>query len=207
MKSKFLQVLFLSILYNLVFTGILSGQAWNFIKERDGIKIYTRNEEDNPVKSFRGEMDLVASMEQISKIIGSIESFDWWADDISEIKVLDYSREKYIKYYLVYDVPWPLEDRDLCVETLITNDTIKGTRLVKATPLVGVIPEKPDKVRIKNYWQSWTIEPAGAGILHLTLEGSVDPGGSIPAWIINMVIADTPLSIMRQVKEQVGKVK
>lgn len=207
MKLKFLQLLFLSILYNLVFTGILSGQAWNFIKERDGIKIYTRNEEDNPVKSFRGEMDLEASMEQISKIIGSIESFDWWADDISEIKVLDYSREKYIKYYLVYDVPWPLEDRDLCVETLITNDTVKGTRLVKATPLVGVIPEKPDKVRIKNYWQSWTIEPAGDGILHLTLEGSVDPGGSIPAWIINMVIADTPLSIMRQVKEQVGKVK
>ena len=207
MKLKFLQVLFLSILYNLVFTGILSGQAWNFIKERDGIKIYTRNEEDNPVKSFRGEMDLVASMEQISKIIGSIESFDWWADDISEIKVLDYSREKYIKYYLVYDVPWPLEDRDLCVETLITNDTIKGTRLVKATPLVGVIPEKPDMVRIKNYWQSWTIEPSGEGILHLTLEGSVDPGGSIPAWIINMVIADTPLSIMRQVKEQLGKLK
>jgi hypothetical protein len=195
------------MLINLVFTGILSGQDWKFIKERDGIKIYTRNEEDNPVKSFRGEMDLKASMEQISKIIGSIESFDWWADDISEIKVLDYSREKYIKYYLVYDVPWPLEDRDLCVETLITNDTVKGTRLVKATPLVGVIPEKPDMVRIKNYWQSWTIEPAGAGILHLTLEGSVDPGGSIPAWIINMVIADTPLSIMRQVKEQLGKVK
>lgn len=207
MKLKFLQVLFFTILYNLVFTGILSGQDWKFIKERDSIKIYTRNEEDNPVKSFRGEMDLEASMEQISKIIGSIESFDWWADDISEIKVLDYSREKYIKYYLVYDVPWPLEDRDLCVETLITNDTVKGTRLVKATPLVGVIPEKPDMVRIKNYWQSWTIEPAGDGILHLTLEGSVDPGGSIPAWIINMVIADTPLSIMRQVKEQLGKVK
>ena len=205
MKLKFLQVLFLSILYNLVFTGILSGQAWNFIKERDGIKIYTRNEEDNPVKSFKGEMDLVASMEQISKIIGSIESFDWWADDISEIKVLDYSREKYIKYYLVYDVPWPLEDRDLCVETLITNDTIKGTRLVKATPLVGVIPEKPDKVRIKNYWQSWTIEPAGAGILHLTLEGSVDPAGAIPTWIINMVITNTPMNVMTKAREQVEK--
>jgi hypothetical protein len=71
----------------------------------------------------------------------------------------------------------------------------------------GVIPEKPGMVRIKNYWQSWTIEPAGSGVLHFTLEGSVDPGGSIPSWIVNMVIADTPLSIMRQVQEQLGKLK
>jgi hypothetical protein len=76
-------------------------------------------------------------------------------------------------------------------------------RTVRATPLEGVVPEKPDLVRIKNYWQQWTMVPIGKGMLHLTLEGSVDPGGNIPSWLINMVITETPLKIMRKVIEQV----
>jgi len=203
MKLKFFQIFLIAAIYNLVFMGNLSAQTWNFIKERDGIKVYTRSEENTALKSFKGETYLKTDMAEISKVIGKIESFDWWDDDISEIKVLDYEEEKHIRYYLVYDVQWPFSDRDLCVEALINNDPITGRRVVRATPLFGVIPEKPGLVRIKNYWQQWTMETAGNEMIHLTLEGSVDPGGIIPDWLINMVITDTPLNIMRKVREQV----
>jgi hypothetical protein len=66
-----------------------------------------------------------------------------------------------------------------------------------------VIPEKPDLVRIKNYWQRWTIEPRENGMIHIVLEGFVDPGGNVPSWLYNMVITDTPLKVMRGVKERV----
>jgi len=203
MKLNFLPVFFIAIIYNLVFTGNLSAQNWKFIKERDGIKIYTRSEESTALKSFKGEADLKTDMERISKVILKIESYDLWNDDINEIKMLGYEKDKYIKYYLVYDVPWPFNDRDLCVEAMITNDPVTGISVVLATPLSGVIPENPDMVRITNYWQQWTMEPAGNGMIHLTLEGSVDPGGSIPTWLINLAITDTPLKIMRKVREQV----
>ncbi|HOX79294.1 MAG TPA: hypothetical protein PLW31_14795, partial [Bacteroidales bacterium] len=68
-----------------------------------------------------------------------------------------------------------------------------------------LVPEYSDRVRITNYWQRWTMEDAGNGLVHLVLEGSVDPGGNIPSWLINMVITDTPLNIMRKVREQVEK--
>lgn len=203
MQLKFF-LIFLTVLLQHLFLPVnLIGQPWDFVKERDGIKIYTRNEENTALKSFMGEVDLHVSMEKISSMIGSIESFDWWADDISEIKILGYEKEKFIRYYLIYDVQWPFTDRDLCVESLITNDPLTGKRVVRATPLFGVIPERPDLVRIKNYWQEWTMEPAGNGMIHLTLEGSVDPGGIIPDWLINMVITDTPMNIIRKVRKQV----
>ena len=195
-------ILFLTFIIFLI-AGNADGQTWNFIKEKDGIKIYTRNEEDNPIKSFKGEVDLKTTMEKLSHVIGRIESFDWWADDVKEIKVLGYEEEKYIRYYVIYDVPWPLSDRDLCVEALITNDPVTGMRTVRATPMAGVIPEEKDLVRINNYWQQWTMEPVGDGLVHVVLEGSVDPGGAIPNWIVNMLISDTPLSIIRKVREQV----
>jgi hypothetical protein len=178
-------------------------QEWEFKKERDSIKIYTRNEENNPVKSYKGEVDLHTSMAKISTVLGSIESFDWWDKNIHDIKVLAYEKEKYIRYYLVYDLPWPVTDRDLCVEAVITNNPTTGKRVVRATPLEGVIPEKPDLVRIKYYWQEWTMQPAGPGLVHVTLEGSVDPGGYIPPWLVNMVITDTPLNIIRKLREKV----
>jgi hypothetical protein len=187
----------------LCFTGSTSAQDWNFIKEKDGIKIFTRNSEDNPVKSYKGEATLNTSMGKISMVIGRIESFEWWDDNISEINVLEYQEEVVIKYYLVYDVPWPLDDRDLCVESKITNDPKTGVRTVYAVPMPGVIPEKPGMVRITNYWQKWVMEPMENGKVHVVLEGSVDPGGVIPSWIVNMAITDTPLNIIRKVREKV----
>jgi hypothetical protein len=202
--GKFIYIMSLMILsFFMVSEANCQEEPWKFIKERDGIKIYTRNQESNPVKSFKGEAEFKTTMAKVSQIIGRIESFEWWDDDISEIKVLKYEEEKLIRYYLVYDVPWPLSDRDLCVETIITNDTAAGTRVVYATPLTGVIPEYPDKVRIKSYWQRWTMNDTGNGTVHLVLEGSVDPGGNIPAWMVNMVITDTPMNIMTTVREKV----
>jgi hypothetical protein len=204
MQIKFFTIFLTLLIHLLLLTDNLTGQPWEFIKERDGIKIYTRSEETNPVKSFKGEMDLHTDIEKMSKVIGNIETFEWWDEAISEIKVLAFEKEKFIRYYLVYDVQWPFSDRDLCVESLITNDSVTGKRVVRATPLSGVIPEKPDIVRIKNYWQQWTMQPEDNGIIHVVLEGSVDPGGNIPSWLVNMVITDTPLNIMRKVRETVA---
>lgn len=192
-----------AFIWYLAVPGNLAGQSWEFVKERDGIKVYTRSEENTSLKSYRGETDLHTTMEKISTVIGSIQSFDWWEEGIRELKVLGYEKEKFIKYYLIYDVPWPFTDRDLCVEAKITNDPVTGIRTVRATPIPGLVPEKPDLVRITNYWQQWTMQSEGNGMIHLVLEGSVDPGGAIPSWIVNMVITETPLNIMRNVQKQV----
>jgi hypothetical protein len=181
----------------------LPAQKWDFVKEKDGIKIYTRLEPNSSLKSYMGVVDLQAPVEKINSMMGNPDNFDWWDKDIKEIKVIGYEPEKFIKYYLVYDVPWPLTDRDLVVEAKITRDPVTGKRVVHAQPLPNVIPEKKDLIRIKKYWQKWTVQPMDKGIVHVTLEGFVDPGGSIPAWLYNMVITETPLKVIREVKSRV----
>jgi hypothetical protein len=205
MKSGFIPILIISLAIHFLANFSLYGQEWTFVKEKEGIKIYTRNEDSIAVKSFKGVADFHTTMDKMRKVIGRIESFDWWDEDVKEIKVLGYEEEKYIRYYLVYDVPWPLSDRDICVEALITNDPVTGIRKVRATPLEGVIPETKENVRIKYYWQQWTMEPVGDGLVHVELEGSVDPAGSIPTWIINMVITNTPLNVMTKARNVVEK--
>lgn len=179
----------------------LSAQTWDFIKEQDGIKLYTRKEKGNILKSFKGVMEIASTMEKVSNILGNVRNHDWWDENLREIKVLKFDENKYFQYYLIYKVPWPFTDRDLCVEATISVDPANGKKTIAAVPLFNVVPEKEGLVRIKNYWQKWTILPMENGILRLTLEGFVDPAGNVPSWLYNMVIVDTPLKVMRRVKK------
>lgn len=192
-----------------VFLVLLSitgyAQNWEFIKEKDGIKIFTRKEGSNTLKSFRGVMDVHADWDKVTNLIGNVKNVDWWDKNLREIKVLTYEKDKYMQYYLVYGAPWPVTDRDLCVEARVSVDPVTGIRTIYSVPLHNVIPENPEYVRIKNYWQKWVIQDMKNGIIHLVLEGHVDPGGSVPDWIYNMVITETPLKIMRGIKERVER--
>lgn len=190
-------------IFLLLFSSVsLFAQEWDFIKEKDGIKIYTRKEGGSTLKSFKGVTDLHTQLEKVYNLIGNVKNVDWWDKNLREINVILYEKDKHIQYYLVYGAPWPLTDRDLCVDAKITTDPFTGIRIIYSTPLLNVIPEKPDLVRIKDYWQRWTIEPAGKDIVHITLEGYVDPAGNVPDWIYNMVITETPLKIIRGIKSR-----
>jgi hypothetical protein len=185
----------------LVFSPVLFSQSWEFIKEKDGIRVYTRQEKNSSLKSFKGVMDLNSSMERICSMIGNPNNREWWDKNLSQVKVLSIEKNHY-SFYMVIDLPWPVTDRDLCVETRISTDSVSGIRTVYAEQLLNVVPENPDLVRITKYWQKWTIQPRENNIIHLELEGFADPAGSIPAWLYNMVITGTPLKIMREVQQR-----
>ena len=202
MKNYYFVILI--TLFSLTTCRDLSAQSWVFVKEKEGIRLFTRKEANSSVKSFKGDVYLHTQIEKVYSLITNVKNFDWWDDDISEIKVLHYEKDKVIQYYLIYDVPWPIADRDLVVDSHITIDPVTGIISVEARSLLNVIPEKPDLVRIKKYWQTWTLVPVEKDLVHLILEGSVDPAGSVPAWLSNMVITETPLKVIRSVKTHVG---
>jgi hypothetical protein len=197
----FIRRTILPIFILLIPAADLSAQSWDFIKEEEGVKLYTRKEEGNTLKSFKGVMEITTTMEKVSNLLGNVKNHDWWDENLREIKVLKYEENKYFQYYLIYKVPWPFTDRDLCVEASITIDPATGKKTIAAVPLFNVVPEKEGLVRIKRYWQKWTVLPLENGVLRLTLEGFVDPGGNVPSWLYNMVIVETPLKVMRRVKK------
>ena len=191
------------IFFLLFLSQQLNAQTWNYVKEKDGIKIYTRTPEYSSFKCYKGETVFQASMHTLGLYIGNVKNFDWWDKNIRELKVLDTIADKEIEYYFVYDVSWPLNDRDFCTKVTITVDTISGEKVVYARPLPGVIPEREGIIRIKNYWQKWTLRPITDNSVYAVLEGFVDPGGSVPSWLYNMVIVETPFNVIHGIKQKV----
>lgn len=178
------------------------GQAWDFVKEQGGIKLYTRNEKNSSLKSYKGDMVVHVTMQKVCSLIGSDRNFDWWGPDFKNIQVIAYKKDKFVWYYYIYDMPWPITDRDLAVNATISKDTASGVYSVTSTPLLRVIPEKPDLVRITKYSQKWTIQPMNDGDVHIIMEGFLDPGGNVPSWFYNMLVTEMPLRTMGLMRER-----
>jgi len=200
---RYYQHLFILIFFfTFMISWPLAAQSWNFVKEKDGIKIYTREEDGKSLKSYKGVTDIKASAENIFALIEDVNNTDWWDKNLTQIKVLFYEKYKRAQYYLVYDLPWPVPDRDLCVDVTVTIDKMTGERRITAVPLTGIIPERKDIIRIKDYRQTWTVVPAGNDMTHVILEGFVDPAGKIPDWISNLLIIDSPFKTISGVRER-----
>jgi hypothetical protein len=182
----------------------LSAQSWTFVKERDGISLYTRQNENSSFKSFHGEVDFRGDFEKVSALIGDPSNRGWWAENVKNIQVLFYEKDKQIGYYFEYHIPWPFTDRDLVTNVQIKEDSVTGSKTVFSIPLLNVVPQRPGLVRVTDYWQKWTLQPLDEGMIHITLEGFINPSGDVPAWLYNIVVVDIPLKLLQEVREQAG---
>jgi hypothetical protein len=180
----------------------LRAQSWDFVKEVDGIKIFTRKELNSSLKSFKGEVTFKAKIDKVNLLVGNADNLDWWDKDISSVKVLAFEKDKFIQYYIVYKVAWPLSNRDLALDARISTDPVTGVRTVSAKPLLNAVPENPNLVRIKKYWQKWTVQPMDKGYVHIILEGFVDPTGNVPSWLFNIVVTETPLRALNALRDR-----
>lgn len=200
--NRKLFLIFYIFIVNIFLLNHAKAQNWTFIKEVDGIKIFTQNEFGSSLKSYRGETDINASMEKVCALLGTAKNLDWWSEDVTNIKILEYKDQKFIQYYFIYDMPWPVTDRDLVVESIIKMDTATGIYTVSSKPLLKKIPVNTELVRINKYRQKWTVQPQGNGKVHVILEGLIDPGGNLPAWVLNMLITEMPLKTIRLLRER-----
>jgi hypothetical protein len=194
-----------ALLLTLTLSSSIVGQSWDFVKEKDGIKIYTRKDDGKSLKSYKGVTDIHAPAEKVFALIEDVNHTEWWDKNLTQIKALLYEKNRRAQYYLVYDLPWPVTDRDLCVDVTAAIDPATGVGKITAGPLAGVVPARTDMIRIMEYHQTWTVEPTGKELSHVVLEGFVDPEGSIPDWISNMIIVDSPIKVINGLKQRLEK--
>ena len=189
----------------IAFAGPLVAQPWTFAKEEDGIRVYTRQEPGKTLKSYRGVADIQAPADKVFSLIEDVKHTEWWDDDIIEIRVLDYEKDKRARYYLVFDSPWPVSNRDLYVDVTASADRAKGIYSVISVPLAEKMPDRDGLVRIRDYRQSWTIKSTGVNSSHVVLEGYGDPGGNIPVWVANKIVTQSPVKSIQGIVNRISR--
>ena len=190
-----LTTLFFTIAYiNLVPSN---NQSWELKKDQDSIKVYIRNVDDN-TKEYLAETIIKSDIDNIFKTITDFDNSYKWMYKLNSSKILKKSDTSMYVYFVV-NMNWPLKNRDLVSDALITQNDNKIKIVMNSYP--DYIPEKEKLIRIKQSRSIWNLEKIDNEYTKVALQSYAVVEG-IPTFIMDLFILDSPMYSMSQLRNK-----
>lgn len=189
-------------LFFIVFVSAISATAqgrWELKKDENGIEVYTRKAATGNVKELRVTCELDATKAQLINTLLDIPDYNDWVYSNKKSVILKTLGPQRIIYYTQSHLPWPIKDRDLVIE-LDINPTPEVLN-IQAKSLPAYLPKNNNFIRVPYSLATWKVTQAANNKLKVDYTFSVDPGGSIPAWIVNATMAIGPYNSFVKLKE------
>jgi len=189
-------------LFSLLFFGFSAAMAqgkWELRKDQDGIAVYTRKAAKGSIKELRVVCELDATKAQLISTIENIADYNSWVYSNKKSTILKMITPQNIIYYTQSHLPWPIKDRDLIVELNIT--TTPEVLNIQAKSLPDYLPLENDFIRVPYSLAQWKVTQAPDNKLKVDYTFSIDPGGSIPSWIVNATLTIGPFNSFVRLKQ------
>ena len=187
--------------------GIVPGSAqdnWDLRRNENGIAVYSRKVTNVSFKEIKVECELPGTSAQLVRIIKDVAHHPDWVYGVKEASILKKKSESNFIYHTQSDLPWPVADRDLVAENIIYPSTPNGRVIIAVHSLKDYLPKKNGYVRIPYSEASWDILPLPNNKIKITYIFRVDPGGTIPAWLVNATIATGPYNSFVKLREKLA---
>ena len=98
-------------------------------------------------------------------------------------------------------MPWPLSNRDAVTHMKINRDTMDRFLEVVETGEPTYLPENSGIVRVPKLYINWHVTMPYKNKLNIVYLLEVEPGGSMPAWIVNMFVDKGPYESFKKLQE------
>ncbi len=170
----------------------LAQQGCELKKDEEGIKIYLCETEGSSFKTIKVALEVQGSLRSYAAGILAVENYHLWQNSISNISILKRISSHELIYYSEVDAPWPLAHRDLIFHLKLSQDSLSRQLRVTLQQMPDYIPEKPGIVRIPEASSELRVTPLEGNRLKVAYTIHVNPGGHIPAFIVNVFAAETP---------------
>jgi hypothetical protein len=191
----------LPVLYILLLgwsVGMAQGK-WELKKNENGISVFTRKAATGNLKELRVLCELDATKAQLQNTLLDVPTYNDWVYSNKKTILLKAVNTQKIIYYTQSHLPWPIRDRDLIIELTI-NPTPEVLNIqAKSLPLY--LPKRDNYIRVPYSLAIWKVTQAPNNKLKVDYTFSVDPGGSIPAWIANATMAIGPYNSFLKLRD------
>lgn len=178
---------------------------WTLRVTEDGISVYTRAVANSPIDECRAVTTLSnTTLTKALDIILDVNNYPTLYPDCSNAQVLLQKGKYYDIHYFAMKAPWPVKDRDAVYESTTTLSDDGKHALVVLKSVSDYLEEKKNFVRIRKGDATWELQVTGANTLRVSYWFLADPGGGIPAWLINSAMVSSPLKTLQNLRKRVG---
>ncbi|MCL1864252.1 MAG: START domain-containing protein [Spirochaetes bacterium] len=183
----------------------IAASQWERVKSSNAIEVFVRPVSGSAIKEFKAVTEVQGSISSILALLDDTGSYTRWMYRCSEAKIL-YKKNDYERItYNVTSSPWPVDDRDIAVKSVISQDKKTAVVTITLTGLPEYIPVNSKKVRMTKLNGYWMIEPLGNGRLRVTYRAHSELGGSVPETLVNIALVDIPYNTLYNFKKMVNQ--
>lgn len=172
--------------------------------DKNDIKVWTYQNEQNPVFLYKAETTYHVPIENAVSLILDVEQAVQWVPYMGSIKVLSRDDQKGdFTLYMVLDFPFPLKDRDLVVQGKMIK-AANGQIIIKNKAIQSAYPLNPNYVRLTDYQGDWTFQKLAKNKVKVSTYGYANPEGSISLTFVNMFVQQQPYQMLQKMKDQLN---
>jgi len=174
---------------------------WTFLSEDEGLYLESLEVPGRDLPILRARGVLHENMYEILAVLNDFDSHTLWMKNMSVSEPIERRSDFEILVYNVFDSPWPIQDRDLVMRVDIDYRPVEKIVALhfnrvqsEARPPVDGIVRVP---HVNIYARLKYIGPKATKIIYRV---DVDPGGSIPRFIVRWFARRVPLQALQRMR-------
>lgn len=173
-----------------------SYEGWDLAKEKNGIKVFMKQEEGKRFKSYLVEATVPGSPAIVDKVVRDVSGMpDWWGK-IKTAKQLKQMGDNEYLVYMVYNMPFIYSDRDFVQHAKAEFDEETGNVVVRIDNAADQYPEQRRLKRVKDSYQIWRMTAVDANTVKIVLQGNTDIGDDVPVGMANSMMPDEQIAMV-----------
>ncbi len=172
---------------------------WKKSLDKDDIVIYTRKVEGSPFHEFLAETEMEGTKENFRALITDFDHYTDWSPDCKSVEVVEQDAPESYTYHMMLKVPFPFSKRDI-IQELIFKET-ESELLIKIINHPNKTEQLDGIVRMKRGEGEWLIKQISQDRIFIKFQYLADPGGDIPAWLVNSFIVKNPYKSLKNIRK------
>jgi hypothetical protein len=165
---------------------------WHLVKQKNGIEVFTASGGHDGVKLIKVIAEMNGSLQRVKEIFTNIPLQESWVFGTRKSYLVKKMDENNMLYYNETGLPWPANNRDVVIRMVIEEDASHKSLQFWQEAEPGTLPVNKGLVRVQHLSGHWGFTESGNNKLKAVYFLDVDPGGSLPAWIVNLFMAKGP---------------
>ena len=189
------------VLFSTFASAAIGQYNWKLSKDEDGIKVYQSEVKHSKFKSIKVECTLDGTYDKLMSILNDVTNQKNWVYNNKNSSILQRISPNDFYYYSETYLPWPMTNRDAIIHLKMNKDSLDRFLKISAVSVPGYAPEKSGMVRVPRSDISWYVTMPSAKTISIVYIFDAEPGGSLPAWVVNMFIDKGPYESFKKLSE------
>ncbi|HED15294.1 MAG TPA: hypothetical protein ENI64_00520 [Gammaproteobacteria bacterium] len=181
-------------------------QPWQLEKDEQGIQIYLRAVPDSSIKEFKGEIRIKARIGSLLAVMNDTDACPQWVYNCAEPVLLEKISFTERYNFQISMMPLFITNRGLIFHTVLSQDAKSRAITMKMNASPDYCNTKQTEtcqyikkiklIPITRSVGSYQFIPEPGGWTKVIWQQHIEPGGSLPGWLVNSLLLDLPYNTL-----------